>query len=84
MVGVISTPYVEWSWMVICASKNASLTLDNVKMTIDADGKSAANTHVIYFCSNNKLTLNNSTLVIKNYKQDAIEWDAEMVDIILY
>lgn len=75
MVGVISTPYVEWSWMVICASKNASLTLDNVKMTIDADGKSAADTHVIYFCSNNKLTLNNSTLVIKNYKQDAIEWD---------
>lgn len=75
MVGVASTPYVEWRWMVICASTDASLTLDNVKMTIDANGKSAANTHVIYFCSNNKLTLNNSTLVIKNYKQDAIEWD---------
>lgn len=75
MVGVISTPSVEWGWMVICASKDASLTLDNVKMTIDADGKSAAGTHVIYFCSNNKLTLNNSTLVIKNYKQDALEWD---------
>lgn len=76
MVGIISTPYTaEWGWMVICASTNASLTLDNVKMTIDANGRSAANTHVIYFCSNNKLVLNNSTLLIKGYKQDAIEWD---------
>ena len=68
MVGVASTPYVEWRWMVICASTDASLTLDNVKMTTDANGKSAANTHVIYFCSNNKLTLNNSTLFIDGNK----------------
>lgn len=28
MTGIGSTPYAEWSWMAICASKDASLTLD--------------------------------------------------------
>lgn len=33
-----STPYTgEWNWMTICASKNASLTLDNVTMTMDGN-----------------------------------------------
>ncbi len=31
--------------------------------------------HAIYFCSNNKLNLTNSKLEIKNYQQDALEWD---------
>lgn len=74
MNGIGSTPYSEWSWMAICASKNASLTLNNTTMTID--GTNAGNAHAIYFCSNNKLNLyNNSTLKISNYKQDALEWD---------
>lgn len=69
-----STPYTaEWNWMTICASKNASLSLNNVSMTID--GANAGNKHAIYFCSNNKLNLNNSFLEIKNYQQDALEWD---------
>lgn len=66
MIGVISTPYSEWSWMAISANTNASLNLVNTKMTMDANGKSKSDTHAIYFCGNNKLTLNNSTLEIKN------------------
>lgn len=74
MTGIGSTPYTaEWNWMTICASKNASLTLENVNMTMD--GKEAGNVHAIYFCSNNVLNLTNSILTIKNYAQDALEWD---------
>lgn len=69
-----STPYTEWTWMAICASKDASLTLDNVDMTMD--GANAGNAHAIYFCSNNKLDIKNySNLKISNYAQDALEWD---------
>ncbi|MGN1334192.1 MAG: LPXTG cell wall anchor domain-containing protein [Anaerovoracaceae bacterium] len=76
MTGIGSTPYTaEWNWQTICASKYASLTLNNTKMTMNGSG-TAAGTHAIYFCSNNKLNLNsNSTLEIKNYGQDALEWD---------
>lgn len=66
MNGIGSTPYTaEWNWMAICASKDASLTLDNTEMTMDGT-KTADNVHAIYFCSNNKLTLTNSKLEIKN------------------
>lgn len=76
MNGITSTPYTsEWNWMAIAASTNAKLILENTNMTMDAAGKSKNNTHAIYFCSNNVLSLKNSTLTIKNYKQDALEWD---------
>ena len=79
MNGIGSTPYTaEWNWMTICASANASLTLNNTVMTMDGDPQQTGvnlNKHAIYFCSNNKLNLNNSTLTIKNYTQDALEWD---------
>lgn len=76
MTGIGSTPYTaEWNWMAVCASKDASLTLDGAALTMDGAG-TASNTHAIYFCSNNKLNLKNaSTLTIKNYSQDALEWD---------
>lgn len=76
MSGIGSTPYTaEWNWQSICASKDASLTLDGATLTMDGAG-TASNTHAIYFCSNNKLNLiNSSTLTIKNYAQDALEWD---------
>lgn len=76
MTGVGSTPYTaEWKWMSVCASKDASLTLDGATLTMDGTG-TASNVHAIYFCSNNKLNLKNgSNLTIKNYKQDALEWD---------
>ena len=74
MNGIGSTPYTsEWNWMSICASKDASLTLDNVSMTMNGQD---ANKHAIYFCSNNKLNIvNGSSLTITGYKQDALEWD---------
>ena len=76
MNGITSTPYTsEWNWMAIAASTNAKLILENTNMTMDAAGKSKNNTHAIYFCSNNVLSLKNSTLTIKNYKQDALEWN---------
>ena len=76
MNGITSTPYTsEWSWMAIASSADAKLILENTNMTMDAAGKSKNNTHAIYFCSNNVLSLKNSTLTIKNYKQDALEWN---------
>lgn len=78
MNGITSTPYTsEWSRMAIAASTNAKLILENTNMTIDAAGKSKNDTHAIYFCGNNVLSLKNSTLTIKNYKQDALEWDGK-------
>lgn len=76
MASIGSTPYTaEWNWQSVCASKGASLTLDGAALTMDGAG-TASNTHAIYFCSNNKLNLKNaSTLTIKNYSQDALEWD---------
>lgn len=75
MMGIGSTPYAEWKWMAICASKDGSLTLDNTAMSLDGTG-TASSTHAIYFTSNNKLNVTNgSTLVVSNYPQDALEWD---------
>lgn len=76
MNDIDSTPYTaEWNWQTICASKDASLTLDGATMTMDGTG-TANNVHAIYFCSNNKLNLfNGSELKIKNYNEDALEWD---------
>lgn len=76
MNGIGSTPYTgEWNWMSICASVDASMTLDNVEMTMDATGTTNG-PHAIYFCSNNVLNLKNgTTLTIKNYVNDAFEWD---------
>ena len=80
MNAIGSTPYTaEWNWMTICASKDASLTLDHVDMLMEGDPEATGtnlNKHAIYFCSNNKLNIvNGSTLTIQNYTQDALEWD---------
>lgn len=75
MNGIGSTPYSEWSWMTVSAGKDALLSLDGATMTMDGTG-TANNVHAIYFGFNNKLNLSNgSELKIKNYKQDALEWD---------
>ena len=76
MAGVGSTPCLDfgWTWMSVCAQPDCSLTLDNAKITMDGTG--AGNVHAVYFTGNNKLNLQNgSVLTIKNYKQDALEWD---------
>ena len=75
MNGIGSTPYTaEWKWMTICAAANSALTLDNVDMSMDGAG--AGDKHAIYFTGNDALNIiNGSDLTIKNYKQDALEWD---------
>lgn len=79
MTGIGSTPYTaEWNWMSVCASKDASLTLDGATLTMDGTGTPSGEkqTHAIYFGGNNKLNLKNgSNLTIMNYSQDALEWD---------
>lgn len=75
MSGVGSTPYGEWGWMSVAASSGGSLTLDAATLTMDGS-RTAGNVHAIYFTGNNKLNITNgSNLTIKNYKQDALEWD---------
>ena len=75
MNGIGATPYSEWKWMSICASKDASMTLDHATMTMDASGATGS-PHAIYFCQNNELNvINNSELIIMNYPNDALEWD---------
>lgn len=80
MTGIGSTPYTaEWNWVTICASRNSALNLDNVIMTMDGTNAIGANNktvHAIYFTGNNKLNLTRGTvLTIKNYSEDALEWD---------
>lgn len=79
MNGIGSTPYTaEWNWMSVSASRDASLTLDGATLTMDGTGTPSGEkqTHAIYFGGNNKLNLKNgSNLTIKNYSQDALEWD---------
>ena len=75
MIDITSTPYSEWNKMAICASKNAKLVLNNTTFEMNSSNGSKLNAHAIYFCSNNKLDLNNSKLIIKNYAEDALEWD---------
>ena len=79
MTGIGSTPYTaEWNWVTVCASEDASLTLDGATMTMDGKNTPTGekNTHAIYFSQNNVLNIiNNSKLEIKNYSQDALEWN---------
>ncbi len=60
MIDITSTPYSEWNWMAICASKNGKLVLNNTTFEMNSSNGSKLNAHAIYFCSNNKLDLNNS------------------------
>lgn len=75
MIDITSTPYSEWNKKAICASKKAKLVLNNTTFEMNSSNGSKLNAHAIYFCSNNKLDLNNSKLIIKNYAEDALEWD---------
>ena len=76
MNGIGSTPYGEWKWMAVCLSGASTLTLDNCVWTMDATGVTN-DPHAIYATSPDAVinVLNNSNLSIKNYSQDAIEWD---------
>lgn len=74
-VGVVNSS--EWNWMTIVLSKESKLNLVDTIMELDGTGtkSNGKSTHAIYFCGNNTLDLNNSSLTIKNYSEDALEWD---------
>lgn len=74
MTGVDKTAYGEYSWMTIFGSKNSSLSLENAKMVLDGTGV-GSDVHAMYVCNNTKINLTDSELIIKNYYQDALEWD---------
>lgn len=80
MMGIGATPYKEWNWMAI-QSQNGILNLTNAEMTMDGTGTAtnATATHAIYYESSNgkfgQLNLTDSRLEIRNYSQDALEWD---------
>lgn len=81
----------EWSWMSICLSKGSALTLDNATLTMDDNGDRTEHAgkkpdtgevvtyegaHAIYLCGDNELNLvNGAGLTIRNYVQDAVEWN---------
>ena len=77
MTGIGTTPIQNW--MAICVGANASLVLENTTMTMDGTGtahEGLLKTHAIYLTGgNNALNLTDSKLTIKNFTQDALEWD---------
>lgn len=85
MNGIGSTPYYqEWGWMSICGQAGSELDLIHVDMTMDGQDM---NKHAIYADNGMRLYLEKSNLVIKNYVQDALEWNGgkfeynvEMID----
>lgn len=76
MNGIGSTPYAEWKWMAVCLSGASTLTLDNCTWSMDATGVTN-DPHAIYVTSPDAVVnvVNKSSLTIKNYTQDAVEWD---------
>ena len=78
MNGVGSTPYYqEWGWMTICGQAGSELNLIHADMTMDGNG---LNKHAIYADNGLRLYLEKSNLAIKNYGQDALEWNGGRFD----
>lgn len=78
MNGIGSTPYYqEWGWMTICGQSNSKLNLVNTNMKMDGQ---KLNKHAIYADNGLKLYMKDSNLVIKNYGQDALEWNGGSFD----
>lgn len=74
MNGIGATGYGEWGWMSIALGSGAALNLNSAVMTLDGTG-TASDTHAIYCTGDNAINLVGSSLTVKNYPQDAIEWD---------
>ena len=61
-------------WMTIALGSGSSLNLSGASLTLDGSGV-ASNVHAVYCTGNNTINVAGSSLTIKNYPQDAIEWD---------
>ena len=79
MNNVGSTPYTtEWGWVTICAQSNSEIRLINSDLMMDGDAEKTGermNKHAIFADNGLKLYMENSNVVIQNYKQDALEWN---------
>lgn len=74
MTGIGATGNAELGWMTIALGSGSSLNLSGASLTLDGSGV-ASNVHAVYCTGNNTINIAGSSLTIKNYPQDAIEWD---------
>lgn len=74
MTGIGATGNAELGWMTIALGSGSSLNLSGASMTLDGSGVES-NVHAVYCTGNNTINVAGSSLTIKNYPQDAIEWD---------
>lgn len=74
MTGIGATGNAELGWMTIALGSGSSLNLSGATMTLDGSGVES-NVHAIYCTGNNTINVAGSSMTIKNYPQDAIEWD---------
>ena len=74
MTGIGATGNAELGWMTIALGSGSSLNLSGASLTLDGSGV-ASNVHAVYCTGNNTINVAGSSLTIKNYPQDAIEWD---------
>lgn len=78
MNGIGSTPYYqEWYRSTICADIGSALSFNGVNIMMDGQG---LDKHAIYASNGLQLNLNGSSLTIKNYGQDALEWNGGKAD----
>lgn len=74
MTGIGATGNAELGWMTIALGSGSSLNLSGASLTLDGSGV-ASNVHAVYCTGNNTINVAGSSLTIRNYPQDAIEWD---------
>ena len=74
MTGIGATGNAELGWMTIALGSGSSLNLSGASLTLDGSGVES-NVHAIYCTGNNTINVAGSSMTIKNYPQDAIEWD---------
>ena len=74
MTGIGATGNAELGWMTIALGSGSSLNLSGASLTLDGSGV-ASNVHAVYCTGSNTINVAGSSLTIKNYPQDAIEWD---------
>lgn len=64
----------DWKWMAIEINA-ASLILNNTLMSLTAPSNAASNIHAIYCENFSTISMTNSSLSIRNYPHNALEWN---------
>lgn len=82
MTGIGATANAELGWMTIALGSGSGLNLSGAALILDGSGV-ANNVHAIYCTGSNSINVVGSSLTVKNYPQDAIEWDGGNADYII-